>query len=81
MFPDCFSKNGRVLTVDELMTLLKTIIREFPRSDIHPPELAVPKRASLPVIGYLSREVVALDVKWDKLKEEMINQLANKRVE
>ena len=54
-FPVYFSKNGRTLTVDELKTLLKRIVAELPRLEIHPPELTVPKRANLPVIGQLSK--------------------------
>ena len=43
-FPVYFSKDSIALTVDELSTLLKRIVRELPRINIAPPEFPIPKR-------------------------------------
>lgn len=66
-FPVYFSKNGVSLEVNELAALLKRIVQELPRLNITVPEFAVPKSSTLPVIGQLTKEVVALDAKQDKL--------------
>ena len=74
-FPVYFSKDGIALTVNELSTLLKRIVRELPRISITPPEFTVPKRSTLPVIGQLTKEVTALDEKQDKLQADMMNRI------
>jgi len=66
-FPVYFSKDSVALTINELCTLLKRIVRELLRLDITHLEFTVPKRSTLPVIGQLTKEVVALDAKQDKL--------------
>ena len=80
LFPVYFSKNSLPLDANELAALLKRIAWELPRLNITIPEFVVPKRLTLPVIGELTKEVVALDTKQDKLQDDMMNRINNERV-
>ena len=69
------------LVVDGLFALLKRIARELLRLEIVSLELIVPTRVSLPIISLVSKEIVALDIKHNQLKEGLITKVNNRRNE
>jgi len=78
-FPVSFSSGGKAKTVDELSTLLKDVIQAMQRTTLEWPEIELPERKSLPVVGTLTPNVVAYDARQRARKEELTNQAIERR--
>ena len=78
-FPVSFSSGDKSKTVDELSTLLKDVIRAMQGTTFEWPEIELPKRKSLPIVGTLAPNVVACNARQRARKEELTNQAIERR--
>ena len=52
-----------VKTHEELSTILKVIIREIVEQHINKPEIIILLRKRLPITGYLTKDIMKIDLK------------------
>ena len=62
-FPAGFSSSSKAKTTYELSTLLKDIIRVMQGTAFERPNIELPERKSLPIIGTLILNVIACDTR------------------
>jgi len=78
-FPIKYSQNGVQKTMEELATMLKDIICSMRRRPVEPPVLSLPLWKSLPIVGQLSADVLAIDSKHCELRDELESNALEKR--
>ena len=78
-FPIKYSQNKVQKTVEELATMLKDIIRIMRRRQVEPPVLSLPSRKSLPIVGQLSADILAIDSEQSELRDDLETNALEKR--
>ena len=66
-----YSKNSKGRTVEELVQILNDIIRSITGKCIASPEVAMPIRKNLSIIGQLTVDIIEIDTKYKELKKEV----------
>lgn len=78
-FPCSFSSGGKQKSVEELTALLKNITREMQGTLFEWPELELPERKVLPIVGALAPDAVQYDSRQRSMKEDITNQALERR--
>ena len=74
-FPVSFSSGSKPKTVGKLPTLLKDVIRAMQGNIFEWPEIELPERKSLPIVGTLAPNIIACNTRQRARKEELTNQV------